>query len=98
MKEILYKDLGRVGYSECWDLQRSLFERMLKRYRTHTAITYMLCRQGRMHHDIAQFPNIEFYGGMLTEATSAQTEAIDAPTTSPHLFAHRVTFIAPVPS
>ena len=29
MKEILYKDLGRVGYSECWDLQRSLFERML---------------------------------------------------------------------
>ena len=80
------------------DCRQSLFERMLKRYRTHTAITYMLCRQGRMHHDIAQFPNIEFYGGMLTEATSAQTEAIDAPTTSPHLFAHRVTFIAQVPS
>lgn len=29
MKEILYKDLGRTGYSECWDLQRSLFERLL---------------------------------------------------------------------
>lgn len=29
MKEILYKDLGRVGYSECWDLQRLLFNRML---------------------------------------------------------------------
>ena len=29
MKEILYKDLGRVGYSECWDLQRSLFDRLL---------------------------------------------------------------------
>lgn len=29
MKEILYKDLDRMGYSECWDLQRSLFDRML---------------------------------------------------------------------
>ena len=50
-----------------------------------------------MHRDIAQFPNIEFYGGMLTEVTSAQTEAIDGPMTSPHLFAHRVTFVAQVP-
>lgn len=29
MKEILYKDLGLMGYSECWDYQRLLFERML---------------------------------------------------------------------
>ncbi|MBR5801696.1 MAG: lipoyl(octanoyl) transferase LipB [Alistipes sp.] len=29
MKRVLYKDLGRMGYSECWDLQLSLFERML---------------------------------------------------------------------
>ena len=29
MKEVFYKDLGRMAYSECWDLQRSLFERML---------------------------------------------------------------------
>ena len=29
MKEILYKDLDRMGYSVCWDLQRSLFDRML---------------------------------------------------------------------
>lgn len=29
MKEILYKDLGRMSYSECWDLQRRLFDRML---------------------------------------------------------------------
>ena len=35
MKEILYKDLGRVGYSECWDLQRSLFERMLSAKRSN---------------------------------------------------------------
>ena len=30
MKEILYKDLGRVGYSECWDLQRSLFDTLIE--------------------------------------------------------------------
>ena len=29
MKEVFYNDLGRMAYSECWDLQRSLFERML---------------------------------------------------------------------
>ncbi len=29
MKRVLYRDLGRMGYSECWDLQFSLFERML---------------------------------------------------------------------
>ena len=29
MKGVLYKDLGRMGYSECWDLQRSLFDRVL---------------------------------------------------------------------
>ena len=29
MVELLYRDLGRMGYSECWDLQRSLFDRVL---------------------------------------------------------------------
>ena len=29
MKGVLYKDLGRMGYSECWNYQRLLFERML---------------------------------------------------------------------
>ena len=29
MKGVLYKDLGRMGYSECWDLQRSLFDCVL---------------------------------------------------------------------
>ena len=27
--EVLYKDLGLMGYAECWELQRSLFDRML---------------------------------------------------------------------
>ena len=29
MKEVLYRDLGRMAYAECWDLQRSLFDRQL---------------------------------------------------------------------
>ena len=54
------------------DCRESLFERMIKRYATDEHITYMLHRQGRMHRDIAQFPNIAFYRGMLTEATPEQ--------------------------
>ena len=33
MKRVLYRDLGRMGYSECWSLQLSEFERMLARKR-----------------------------------------------------------------
>lgn len=29
MVEVLYRDLGRMGYGECWDLQRLLFGRIL---------------------------------------------------------------------
>ena len=34
MKGVLYKDLGRMGYSEYWDLQRSLFDCVLEAKRT----------------------------------------------------------------
>ena len=37
MKGVLYKDLGRMGYSECWDLQRSLFDRALEAKRHNVA-------------------------------------------------------------
>ena len=30
MKEVLYLDLGRMGYRECWDKQRTMFEGMLQ--------------------------------------------------------------------
>ena len=45
----------------------SLFERLLKKYRDNPDVTYMLNRQGRMHHDIAQFPNTAFYQDKLLE-------------------------------
>ena len=49
------------------DCRLSLFERLLKRYAGNEAVVYMLKKQGRMHRDIARFPNRAFYNGRLTE-------------------------------
>lgn len=56
-----------AGITNC---RISLFERMLSRFRTapdtyDPRFVYMLTKQGRMHMDIANFPNHEFYGGKL---------------------------------
>ena len=57
--------------------RESLFERMIKRYGTDERFTYMLHRQGRMHRDIALFPNTAFYRGLLTEATPEQCAPLE---------------------
>ena len=49
------------------DCRKSLFERFLARYGTDAELCHMLTSQGRMHRDIAHFPNIAFYGGQLQE-------------------------------
>lgn len=56
--------LNGIQLSDC---RISLFERLLRKYRNDQSVTYMLTRQGRMHHDIAEFPNHAFYGGTLRE-------------------------------
>lgn len=56
--------LHEIALTDC---RLSLFERLLRRYGNDPRVTYMLHRQGRMHPDIAHFPNIAFYGGKLTE-------------------------------
>lgn len=58
--------------------RESLFERMIKRYGTNERFTYMLHRQGRMHRDIALFPNSAFYRGQLTEATPEQCAPLES--------------------
>lgn len=59
-------ELRAIGLTDC---RRSFFERMLSRFRTSAGYdprhVYMLTRQGRMHRDIAEFPNLQFYGGRL---------------------------------
>lgn len=89
---------SRLHEAMLTNCRESLFERMLKRYRDDKHITYMLHRQGRMHHDIALFPNITFYHGQLTEATPEQQLPLNATSNTssvdiPFLFAHRVAFI-----
>jgi lipoyl(octanoyl) transferase len=36
MKEVLYKDLGRMNYGECWDMQRRVFDALLQSKREGT--------------------------------------------------------------
>ena len=55
-------ELNEAGLTDC---RLSLFERLLRRYGSDPAVTYMLTRQGRMHTDIAEFPNLAFYNGRL---------------------------------
>ena len=60
------EQLRSIGLTDC---RLSLFERLLQQFRTADGYdpryVYMLTKQGRMHQDIAEFPNIAFYGGKL---------------------------------
>ena len=61
------------------DCRLSLFERLLKKYQGDASVTYMLTKQGRMHQDIAMFPNIAFYGGRL-RVVPLQHQLVKLPT------------------
>ena len=63
------KELRAIGLTDC---RRSLFERLLERYGQDPHVTYLLTRQGRMHREIAAFPNKTFYGGLLCDALERQ--------------------------
>lgn len=62
------------------DCRLSLFERLLRRYRDDEDVTYMLTKQGRMHHDIALFPNYSFYQNRL-EVVPLEHQEIHLPPT-----------------
>ena len=77
--EVFDESLRRIGL---FNLKDSLFERL---YRSHLSegdspTLDMLCRQGRMHPDVASFPNQAFYGGRLEPiGLPHQMEEISAP-------------------
>ncbi|MBQ0049728.1 MAG: AAA family ATPase [Bacteroidales bacterium] len=81
-----------AGLTNC---RLSLFERLLRRYRSDERVVHMLTRQGRMHQDIASFPNHTFYGGRLCEVPLphqvAQWNSNVAD--GAQLFAQRVVFV-----
>lgn len=54
--------LNKICLTDC---RYSLFERLLRRYGDNPEVTFMLTKQGRMHPDVAEFVNREFYKGRL---------------------------------
>ena len=64
MSEVQEPMLRDIHLTDC---RLSLFQRLMKRYGDDENLTYLLNRQGRMHHDIALFPNYSFYGNRLEE-------------------------------
>lgn len=58
------------------DCRLSLFERLLQRYRDNEHVVYMLTKQGRMHRDIADFPNQFFYNGRLDVVPCPHQEVV----------------------
>ena len=95
--------LNEIGLTDC---RLSLFERMLRRFRMENGeydprYVYMLTKQGRMHRDIAEFPNLEFYGGKLDivplehQATELPNRSSDAQPTMRDVILHtRIAFIS----
>ncbi len=54
--------LNAIGLTDC---RQSLFERFLRSYGNDRELVFMLRKQGRMHPDIAVFPNCAFYNNRL---------------------------------
>lgn len=84
------------------DCRLSLFERLLSLFKTPDGydqrFVYMLTRQGRMHRDIAEFPNLAFYGNKLDIVPLEHQVLPNQPQASDNgirqmLTSHRVVFI-----
>lgn len=89
--------LQEIGLTDC---RRSLFERLYAHWGADERHCYMLTKQGRMHEQIAAFPNVMFYEGKLgvvplphqMQTLSPKQEAQGVATVFDR---HRLAFIAP---
>lgn len=67
--------LNNIHLTDC---RLSLFERLLKQYHNNKDVVGRLNKQGRMHPDIALFPNYTFYGNKL-ESVPVQHQKVSLP-------------------
>ena len=77
--EVYDESLRKIGM---YNLKDSLFERLYRFHlsENHSLALDMLCRQGRMHPDVASFPNQAFYNGKLIPVgLPHQLEKVEAP-------------------
>ena len=77
--EVHDEELRKIGLT---NLKDSLFERLYRQHLSeeNSPVLDMLCRQGRMHPEVALFPNQAFYGGKLEPVgLSHQLEPIECP-------------------
>ena len=88
------------------DCRLSLFERLLVQFKTDKGYderyVYMLTKQGRMHRDIAEFPNQAFYGNKLDivpleHQTLPTVRKDSANSIITMLTTHRIAFVAARP-
>lgn len=75
-EEVSHVDDPQLNAIGLYDCRYSLFERLLRRYARDKHVVYMLTRQGRMHPDIADFPNQAFYNGHLMVVPRPHQEAV----------------------
>ena len=89
------------------DCRLSLFERLLAQFKTDKGYderyVYMLTKQGRMHRDIAEFPNQAFYGNKLDivpleHQTLPTVRKDSANSIITMLTTHRIAFVAARPT
>ena len=71
------KALHAIHLNNC---RLSLFERLLHRYGKDERVTYMLTHHGRMHEEIAQFPNEAFYNNKLEVVPLPHQQVVLPPT------------------
>ena len=63
VSKVVEPELNAIGLNDC---RLSFFERMLRLLgKDNPSCCFLLTRQGRMHPDIADFPNVVFYNNVL---------------------------------
>jgi superfamily I DNA and/or RNA helicase len=87
--------LHAIGLTDC---RLSLFERLYRRHKDDPRVCQMLTTHGRMHEDIARFPNASFYQNRLrTVPLPHQAEAMPpfdgAVSVDGLVDSHRVAFV-----